>query len=414
MNDKFIYQCPECSSRFDAGEIRYLCPVCSVQNAMDKPPHGVLKVLYDYEMLGKKYAGHDGFKRLEQHQFLPLLPVNKPESFGFLRVGKTPVYRVKSDEYPSLSLFLKDDSQNPTFSYKDRASVMVSAFAAEHHISTIAAASTGNAGSSIAGICAAQRQKSVVFVPATAPAGKLTQIVMYGATIVPVDANYDTAFDLSIAMSDFFGWYNRNTAYNPITIEGKKTAAYEIFSSFHGVLPDRIFVPVGDGVIISGIYKGFEDLLRMQIIDKMPVIVAVQSAQSKNLAANMDTDVFTLYPSTTLADSISVDIPRNFIMAKSFLQQYKGECVVVDDNEILQALAILSKQFGIFSEPAGAAAYAGMMKYYADTKSINHRCLIMLTGSGLKDLKPAARLINMPKPVFPDKENVIKYLKNFF
>jgi threonine synthase len=124
------------------------------------------------------------------------------------------------------------------------------------------AASTGNAGSSLAGICAAQGQKAIIMVPETAPIAKLTQIMMYGAIIVPVKGSYDDAFDLSVAATQEFGWYNRNTAFNPLTIEGKKTVAFELFEQLGFKVPDRIFVSVGDGVIISGVYKGFEDLLK--------------------------------------------------------------------------------------------------------------------------------------------------------
>ncbi len=127
------------------------------------------------------------------------------------------------------SVFLKDDSQNPTWSLKDRASALVSAFARENGLDTIIAASTGNAGSSLAGICASQKQRAVIIVPETAPQAKLTQIIMYGAAIVPVKGNYDEAFDLSVKATEEFGWYNRNTAFNPVTIEGKKTVSFEIY-----------------------------------------------------------------------------------------------------------------------------------------------------------------------------------------
>src|SRR5665647_1170888 len=114
-------------------------------------------------------------------------------------------------------------------------------------------------------------------VPENAPIAKLTQIIMYGAIIVPIKGTYDEAFDLSIKATELFGWYNRNTAFNPLTIEGKKTVSFELFGDMGFKIPDRIFVPVGDGVIISGVYKGFEDLFLLDMIDKIPTIVAVQS-----------------------------------------------------------------------------------------------------------------------------------------
>ena len=168
---------------------------------------------------------------LKKNGFISLLPIDSIDSLPPLRVGNTPLYPVSELDGKRLpfSLHLKDDSQNPTWSFKDRASALVSAYAEENRLGTIVAASTGNAGSSLAGICASQQQRAVIIVPEKAPLAKLTQIIMYGATLVPVKGTYDEAFDLSVKATEEFGWYNRNTAYNPLTIEGKKTVSFELF-----------------------------------------------------------------------------------------------------------------------------------------------------------------------------------------
>jgi threonine synthase len=224
-------------------------------------------------------------------------------------------------------------------------------------------------------------------VPETAPTAKLTQIIMYGAQIVRVKGSYDDAFDMSIEATREHGWYNRNTAFNPLTIEGKKTVSYELFDQLKYQLPDRIFVSVGDGVILSGVYKGFEDLLKIGIIDRMPVVVAVQAAGSDNLVRNLEGNDFAVKTSQTIADSISVDVPRNFLMARGYMHQYGGEALTVNDKEILQASAMLSRNTGLFTEPASAAAFAGLQKYKdqgrIEAKSDN---VVLLTGSGLKDV----------------------------
>jgi len=374
-----------------------------------QPPLGVLKVVYDYKVLSEL-----SFHKLEENYFLQLLPVNEQKSFPNLHIGQTPLYKIDSLDGHShdFNLYLKDDSQNPTFSFKDRASAVVSAFAKENGIDTIVAASTGNAGSSLAGICASQGQKAVIFVPAAAPKAKLTQIMMYGATLVPINGNYDTAFDLSIEATKRFGWYNRNTAFNPLTIEGKKTVSFELFSQLNEQIPDFIFVPVGDGVIISGVYKGFEDLLQLGIIEKMPVIVAVQAAGSNNLVENIGKEEFHSKPSNTIADSISVDIPRNFHMAAGYLARYHGQTVTVTDDAIMIAASILAKNTGIFTEPAAAAAFAGFLvfknKFLLPKASTN---VVLLTGSGLKDLNAVQPLFEIPQPVSPDMLSIEKFLK---
>lgn len=401
---KYFFVCNDCGTEFHDNDFMYLCSSCKTKNTAGQPPFGVLKTEYYYEEIKKQFCS-DVANNIAA-DWLALLPIQKPESFGNLVAGNTPLIPVDSIDESKLpfNLWLKDDSRNPTFSFKDRASALVSAWAKEQGIETIVAASTGNAGSSIAGICASQGQKAIVCVPATAPKAKLTQILMYGAQIVPVAGTYDDAFDLSVALTEKTGVFNRNTAYNPFTIEGKKTVSFELFEQFGNKAPDKIFVPVGDGVIISGVYKGFEDLLKLGLIDKMPVIVAVQAEGSCNLAKNINSDNFVSIPSKTVADSISVDIPRNYWMARHFLLEYAGEITIVSDTEILSASSVLSKNTGIFAEPAAAAAFAGMLQQNKEGLLGNNEIVcVLLTGSGLKDVNGVQSVIEIPNAVQPSE-----------
>lgn len=411
-NSKYYFQCTDCGRDFFTEEVIYLCAHCEKENNNTNPPRGVLQTFYAYDDIKKKY-GSELFSQLKKTSFIDILPVSSQNSFSFLKVGNTPCYNIKSlnNQKINFDLFLKDDSQNPTFSFKDRASHLVSAYAKENGIHKIIAASTGNAGSSLAGICASQNQEAVIFVPEKAPKAKLTQIIMYGATIVPVDGTYDVAFDLSVAATKKFGWYNRNTAYNPLTIEGKKTVSFELFSDLNNNTPDIVFVPVGDGVIISGVYKGFEDLYKLKIIANMPVIIAVQSEGSKNIINNLYSDEFISIPSNTVADSISVDIPRNFYLTKKYLQKYKGESVLVSDDEILNASVQLSKETGIFAEPAAATAFAGLLKYSSENKiTKGQKVAVLITGCGLKDLNSVQTKITIPQAIKPTIEEVEKLM----
>jgi len=407
MEEKFFYECIDCRKTYESSKVIYLCSECEKQNNEKFPPKGVLKTIYHYCEIT------DDFNSLHKKSFLDLLPIKSVGSLPFLKVGNTPLYRIKSidDNDFNFELYLKDDSQNPTFSFKDRASAVVSAYAKENNIDTIIAASTGNAGSSLAGMCAAQKQKAVIFVPAAAPKAKLTQIMMYGAQIVPVDGTYDNAFDLSIEATNKYGWYNRNTAFNPLTIEGKKTVSFELFAQLNQNLPDRIFVPVGDGVIISGVYKGFEDLLKLGIINKIPTIVAVQAIGSSNIVNNINNNEFISTPSKTIADSISVDIPRNYRMAKKYLGEYNGETMLVSDEEIMAASKVLSSRTGIFAEPAASAAFAGFLSYYWDGQfEKGSKNVVLLTGSGLKDLNAVQKIIDIPEAVKPNMEAIDNFL----
>ena len=426
MADKYFYRCNDCGTEYPPDQVIYLCPACQEKNVPGIPPKGVLKTLFNYERLKKSAVQGKLFDWLKKRSFLDLMPIKNLESLPPLRIGQTPLYmwaggladwrtggladKLKGEL--NFEVYLKDDSQNPTFSFKDRASSLVSAWAKEHDIETIIAASTGNAGSSLAGICASQGQKAIIFVPATAPLAKLTQIVMYGAKIIPVKGKYDDAFELSMMATKRWGYYNRNTAFNPLTIEGKKTVVFELYDQLGCVVPDRVFVPLGDGVVISGVFKGFEDLLNLGIIEKMPVVVGVQASGSPNVANNLGASVFTSVPSKTIADSISVDVPGNFYMTAGYLKKYQGACITVTDEEILEASNMLSKSSGIFTEPASAAAFAGIL-HYRDQGKLNPGStnVVLLTGSGLKDLKSVQPFLNIPDAVENDIREVELLLK---
>ena len=213
-NYKFKYECTNCGTQYFESQLSYLCPDCNKTDSPILPPKGVLKINYNYEKLINEGVNYE---KLKQSNFIELLPIKSTESLPNLNIGNTPLYSIDKINNSELTfnLFLKDDSQNPTYSFKDRASAIVSAYAKENNHQTIVAASTGNAGSSLAGICAAQGQKAVISVPESAPIAKLTQILMYGATIIPIKGTYDDAFDFSIKATEEFGWYNRNTAFKP-------------------------------------------------------------------------------------------------------------------------------------------------------------------------------------------------------
>ncbi|MBL1211856.1 MAG: threonine synthase [Ignavibacteriae bacterium] len=279
-----------------------------------------------------------------------------------------------------------DDTKNPTLSYKDRASLLTVLKADELRCSDIAAASTGNAASSLAGICAALGLTSRVFVPKNIPKSKLLQIQTYGSEVYLVDGDYDEAFDLCLEIASSKKWYNRNTAYNPITIEGKKSAAFDLFIAGKGDLPEYIFVPVGDGVIISGMYKGFWELKQLGWIDEFPKLIAMQATGSDALVRFIETDEFTYKAASTIADSISAGAPRNLYMAASAVKNTNGRGIRISDENILKAQSNIARNTGILVEPSCAVSYAGFRTMMEEGSiDSSDKCLLMLTGNGLKD-----------------------------
>ncbi len=390
----YIYKCFNCKKEFSAKLIEdnfyYLCPDCG-KAKKNKPLEGVLTIEYDYVALKNKLS-RDEFLKLSPGKFW-LYPDHWPinfHNFSDDQINKLvlPTDLLLKYTIDGRDIWLLDETRNPTLSFKDRATSLVVLKAIEMGISEIAAASTGNAGSSLAGICARLGLSARIYVPKNIPGAKRIQIEAYGAKLVVVDGDYDKAFDVCLEESKTNNWYNRNTAYNPLTIEGKKSAAYDIFISSRGNIPDVILVPVGDGVIISGIYKGFKELLKLGWIDKLPKLIAVQSTGSDALVRYLKTNKFEFKPAHTIADSISTGAPRNLYMAANTVRESNGFAIAVTDEEILSAQKEFIKQTGILCEPSSASVYAAYKKLIAEDKiSSSEKNLLLITGNGLKDVE---------------------------
>jgi len=421
--EKFVgYRCPLCKTEYAPDDVTYTCP----------KDGGNLDVVLDYEAIKGKYQPQDLRSRSDSSlwRFLPLLPVSAPpgDSTPLHTAGGTPVFKLTSlaEKLGLPNLWLKDESKNPTASFKDRASAIVVARAQEIKAEVVVTASTGNAGAALAGMSAAIGQKAVIFAPKSAPQAKVAQLLIFGAKVILVDGTYDDAFDLSVKCADEFGWYCRNTGYNPFTAEGKKTAAFEIWEWWQDAhremhmwigadvvhKPLTIFVSVGDGNIISGIHKGFKDLRQLGWIARMPRIVGVQAEGSAAIANAFhgNTETITPVSARTLADSISVDLPRDGVRAVRASKETNGTYIKVSDEEILKAIAELGG-VGIFAEPAGAAAYAGLVKGTASgVVGGDDPILVLNTGSGLKDVNAAMRAVHEAPIVEPTLEAVKKIL----
>src|SRR6266536_1128788 len=375
-------QCVLCGASYDPVAVEYTCPACG--------PSGILAVHYDYE----KVALHIGRAQLaENHEqtawrYRALLPISySHRTMPPLAIGGTPLYAVERlRSYLGMSdLWLKDDTRNPSASLKDRASMIAVILAGGK---TVACASTGNAASSLAVQAAAVGLPSYIFVPHNAPRAKVVQLLMCGATVFAVHGSYDDAFDLCIEACGAFGWYNRNTGYNPYLVEGKKTVGLEIAEQLGWHVPDTVLVPTGDGCIISGVYRGFEDLYRLGMTNHLPRLIAVQAAGSPAIVRALESDgIVRPYPANTIADGISVSLPRNGAMAVKVIRESGGFGITVSDQEILAAEKELAKLTGVFAEPSGAASYAGLVRLLRDGRiERDERTVLLVTGSGLKSI----------------------------
>lgn len=411
--DKFkTYRCSLCGKVYQPHEATYTCPADG----------GNLDILLDYQGIKKAFSPEKIAASTEQSiwRYLPLLPVDDPGLQGtpLRSVGCTPVYQPKAlaEELRLEQLWLKDDGRNPTASFKDRASSVVIARAREVQADVVVTSSSGNAGAALAGMAAAAKQKTVIFVPKAAPQAKVAQLIVFGARVFLVDGTYDDAFELSLKAADEFGWYSRNTGFNPFTAEGKKTAAFEIWEQviYKGNLkkPLNVIVPVGDGNIIAGIHKGFKDLVELGWLEHMPHIYGIQPEGSAAIANafNAGTEEIIPIKADTLADSVSVDHPHDGLRALRAATQTGGRYITISDQHILAAIARLGRE-GIFIEPAAATAYAGLEAAVKQGLfDVSDPVLVMLTGSGLKDVKAAIQAVQPAPIVEPTLEALKKLL----
>ncbi|HWP41815.1 MAG TPA: threonine synthase [Blastocatellia bacterium] len=383
MSNVTGFKCVECAREHGPRDIEYTCPSCG----------GNLDVLYDYDraraLLSRERLSAD--RDLSIWRYRPLLPIEDDSPTPQLKVGWTPIYSLKplAAEFGIRELLIKDDTRNPTGSLKDRPSALAVVKAQEAGASVITTASSGNAGSALAGMCASAQIESAIFVPASAPPAKLAQIAVYGARLILVEGSYDEAYDLCIEAGKTHGWYQRSTGFNPFMAEGKKTAALEIAEQMDWQVPDRVFVGVGDGCIIGGLWKGFNDLHRLGLIERLPRMVGVQGENASAIvdAANGD-GVVRPGPADTIADSICVGKPRDATKAVRAIRESNGCGVKVSDDEIISSIGRLARASGVFAEPAAAASFAGFVKMCdrGEIKS-DERILLVITGSGLKDIK---------------------------
>ncbi|NLF13336.1 MAG: pyridoxal-phosphate dependent enzyme [Anaerolineaceae bacterium] len=424
-------RCTICGAEYAPDEVEYVCP----RHGDD----GTLDVVYDYEQirqrfLPEKLAGHPA---RSIWRYLPLLPVDAGTAARLTAgtvlgsVGWTPLYPA-----PRLAgglglgrLWVKDDGRQPTASFKDRASAIAVCKAQELGYGVVTTASTGNAAAALAGMCAGVGQANVIFLPRTAPQAKIAQLLVYGSQVLLVDGTYDDAFELCLRAAPEFGWYSRNTGYNPYMSEGKKTASYEICEQLTAAAssrgepesqapwtaPDVVVVPVGDGCIIGGVHKGFQDLLALGWIERMPRLVGVQAAGSSPLvdAWERGLEGWEMQPveAHSLADSIVAGLPRDRIKALRAVRHSGGAFLRVTDDQIVAAIPALARGCGVFAEPAAAASYAGL--HEAVKLGLIHageEVVILATGSGLKDVATAIKSIGQPAVVAPDLDAVRRAL----
>ena len=410
--------CLICGKEYSQDAIEYICP--------DHGNEGIVDVRYDYDLIKSRISRESLADNRDYSiwRYKPLLPVLPDAEVPPLHIGWTPLYQAPrlAKKLQLKNVWIKDDGRLPTGSFKDRASAIAVVKAQEKGFEIITTASTGNAAAALSGICASVGQPNVIFVPESAPPAKIAQLLVYNSTVMLIKGSYDDAFELCLEAAAEYGWYNRNTGYNPYMTEGKKTAAYEICEQMEWNAPDVIFVSVGDGCIIGGLHKGLKDLLALGWIDRMPRLIGVQAEGSNFMyeAWRNNEDILSKAPVSgiTVADSISAGLPRDRIKALAAVSETDGAYICVSDDEILEAILALARGVGVFAEPAGAAAYAGLVKAVVDgLVQADERIVVLNTGNGLKDIKSTMISVAMagsePHHIEPDLQTLKQIIRKY-
>ncbi|MGB9635253.1 MAG: threonine synthase [Candidatus Micrarchaeia archaeon] len=358
------YKCMQCGKTFDK-EPMYKCTDCG----------GPLEVMYDYEKIKAHFVPSQFRYMPPKHmKYYFALPLKNPHNAITMGEGGTPLIRIGT------GVFAKFEGVNPTGSFKDRGSSVEISKAMEMGKDEVVCASTGNMGASVAAYASRASIKSIIFVPMFAEQIKIKQMKYYGAKVVRGGRTYTEAMEKSIEYAKEKGAYL--TGDYPYRLEGQKTVAYEIVDQMNFKAPDNIIIPVGNGTLFYATYKAFNEMMTLNIVDKMPRLIAVQAngcAPVVDAVSKGKRNITAVKHPHTIAGAINCDYPVEGAGVLRAIRESKGDAVAVSDNEMIIAKKALSG-LGIYPEIASAAAYAALGKIRPKGKTV-----IVITGVGFKD-----------------------------
>ncbi len=389
----FQMRCIECGKVHDMDRPAYSCSSCGNLLEVKMDPARATKALPKVQKSARP---------ISVWRYRELLPLGNEADVFSMNEGGTPLLRCKrlGDEIGLKNLFMKFDGMNPTGSFKDRGMTVGISKAKELGMKTVTCASTGNTSASLAAYAGLAGMKCVVLIPEGKVAlGKLAQAMMHGALVASVKGNFDEALKVVMESSERLGLYVLNSV-NPFRIEGQKTAAYEVCDQLGGRSPDLLYIPVGNGGNSAAYWKGFAEYEELGAVPGHPVIRGIQAEGAAPIAgmfASGSRDFAPVAKPETVATAIRIGNPANWKKTYRAIKESGGCATTVTDAEILSAQKMMAEREGIFAEPAGAAALAGLMK---DAKggAVDKSSLIVCvsTGHGLKD--PDIAVSQCPKP----------------
>jgi len=385
-------ECTRCGSSFDAQERNLTCKNCD----------SLLDVKYDYEKAGKSLNKGNLSKRGHSvWRYEELLPIQRTENIISLGEGWTPIQKSRGygSRFGFENLYLKLDYLNPTGSFKDRGSTVLVSKARELGVESIIDDSSGNAGSSIAAYCAKAGIPCSIYVPAGVPSEKTLQVEMYGARIVRIDGTREEVVKAAQEACKIGGEYYAWHGANPYFLEGDKTIAYEIAEQMDWQVPDHIIFPVGGGSLLLGAWKGFGEMLELDLIERVPRLHCVQSDACMPIVhahRNGLNHIEKVREGKTIASGVRIGNPVRGAQVLEAIRASGGAALSVSDEEVLYHHRTLAEKEGIFAEPTSCVALAGLSRLH-ESKEIppNESVVVQITGFGLKDAETAKKQVTL-------------------
>jgi len=409
------------------------CSKCGREYSIDDNPImcinrdlGRLDFFYDYGRVGR-VLDRDEISRRPMSgvwRYAELMPVEAKYAPRLVE-GGTPVIHAKNlgGELGFRSLYLKDETRNPTASFKDRAMALGVAKAFEMQKNDVVIASSGNAASSLAAYAASLGLRCTAFVPENVSEGKTAQLLLFGARVIrvrQVEEGKDPTVEMMMKTVEELGWYPCPSfgPFNPYQVEGPKTITYETIEQLNWKPPDVILVPTGSGCLLTGLWKGLQDLKQLGIIDSYPKLVPVQPEGNKPLirAIRENKRFEEIEPEKwphSIASGLLDPYPWDGDAALEAVRRTNGTGIAVSDDEITEAVKLLARKEGIFAEPSGAVGVAAAAKMKEEgIIDASDDVVILVTGSGLKESEKITKLYQKTPVIEPTVDQLMKYIKS--
>ena len=387
---KILLQCRECRREYES-TFKYICDDC----------FGPLDVKYNFPSVTKEtFANREN----TYWRYFELLPIEKKSNIVSIGAGMTPL--TKADKLGEIlglkNLYIKNDSVNPTFSFKDRPAGVAISRAKEFGLPAVGCASTGNLASATAAHAAKGGFPCHIFAPSNIEMAKITQALSYGGNYIAVNGTYDDANRIAAQIGDSRGFGIVNINLRSYYVEGSKTLAYEVAEQLDWQVPDQLIVPVGSGAMLNSICKGFEELQTVSLLDDVSHMHMI-AAQPHGCAPVVDAfkknskEVIPVERPDTIAKSLAIGDPGDGRYVLKRLAQYNGHAEESSNEEILDAILLLARTEGIFTEPAGGVAVAILQKMVKQGKiDPDEKVVCYITGNGLKATDAIMSVLDKP------------------